>query len=62
MIYQIRRVCRFNYVEYDKENRLAISRIVLAGKIGQVRKITEIRDSDMGDIGKPDFSKTLELQ
>ena len=58
MIYQIRRVCRFNYVEYDKENRLAISLIVLAGKIGQARKITKISDFDMDGIAKIDFFKT----
>ena len=64
MINQIRRICRFNYVEYDKENRLAISLIVLAGKIGQVRKIIEIRDFDMDEIpiGKTDLSKILGLQ
>ena len=31
MIYHIRRICRFNHVEFDKENRLAISFTVLVG-------------------------------
>ena len=62
MIYQITWVYRFKYVEYDKENRLAISLIVLSRKICQIRKILEIWDSDMVGIGKTDFSNTLGLQ
>ena len=60
MILKTERVCRFNYVEYDKENRLTISLTVLTGKIDQVWKIVEILDSDMADIEKFDFSQTID--
>jgi len=42
-------------VEYDKENRLAISFTDLSRKIAEVLQIVEIWDSDMGDIEKSDF-------
>ena len=45
----------FEYEDYDRKNSFKISLTVLSRKIGQVWKIDEILDFDMGEIEENQF-------